>query len=257
MQSNSPNPLSVVILAFNSANTIAMVIESVKKISDDVVVMDSGSTDDTRQICESLGTRWIYAEWKGYSENKNLGSSFAQHSWILSIDSDEVVSPELAQSILEELSKQPKNKAFKIRFRSIYCGHRIRFGGWNPEYHIRLFNKNQANWALSEVHEYLHLEPQTGIETLSGRIDHYSFPTVESHYRKMEVYADLFAKRQFKNGKNTSLPYLYLKLVFQFLKEYIFKLGMLDGFIGLKLAFINTQYTLLKYKKLRALHANS
>ena len=144
VQSNSPNPLSVVILAFNSASTISRVIESVKSISEDVLVMDSGSTDDTRQICESLGARWIYAEWIGYSENKNLGNSLALHHWILSIDSDEVVSPELAQSISKGLSKEPKNKAFKLRFRSIYCGHRIRFGGWNPEYHIRLFDKSKA-----------------------------------------------------------------------------------------------------------------
>ena len=234
-----------------------MVIKSVKDISDDVVVMDSGSTDNTRQICESLGARWMYAEWRGYSENKNLGNSLAQHNWILSIDSDEVVSPELAKSIQKELRQEPKNKAFKIRFRSIYCGQRIQFGGWNPEYHIRLFDKRQAHWAISEVHEYLHLEPSLEIQMLSGRIDHYSFPTVESHYQKMEVYADLFAKRQFKNGKNISIPYLYLKLVFQFFKEYILKLGILDGLFGLKLAFINTQYTLLKYNKLRQLHANS
>lgn len=234
-----------------------MVLESVKGISDDIVVMDSGSTDTTREICEGTGARWIYAEWKGYSENKNLGNSLAIHDWILSIDSDEVVTPELADSILSELKKDPKQTAFKIRFRSVYCGHRIRFGGWNPEYHVRLFDKTTTRWNTAEVHEQLELAPGTRIKELEGRIEHYSFPSKEAHQAKNERYASLFAGRMFERGKYISLPGLYVKLAFQFLKEYIFKLGFLDGAIGLELARMNVQYTWLKYMKLRELHANS
>lgn len=224
---------------------------------DDVVVMDSGSSDNTEAICLRMGARWHFAEWKGYSENKNLGNSLAKNDWILSIDSDEVVSPELASSIQFRFAQPLENVAFRLRFLSIYCGKPIYYGGWNPEYHIRIFNKQRARWNQADVHESLYFEQPASVETLAGRILHYSFPTLESHYKKMEVYASLFAQRQYKQGKNISTLFLYLKLVFQFFKEYVFKLGFLDGFSGLQLARMNLRYTLLKYRKLQALHAHS
>lgn len=234
-----------------------MVLQSVSRLSDDVVVIDSGSTDQTQELCEKHGARWISAEWKGYSENKNLGNSLALHPWILSIDSDEVVSPELADSIRHRFAKPLIDVAFRLRFLSVYCGKKIYYGGWNPEYHIRLFHKERGRWKIAEVHEMLELDQPTHIETLEGRILHHSFPTEKRHLEKMEVYATLFAAREYKQGRNISSAFLYLKLAFQFMKEYLLKLGILDGAMGWRVAVMNLKYTALKYRKLQQLHAHS
>ncbi|MCU0341774.1 MAG: glycosyltransferase family 2 protein [Spirosomaceae bacterium] len=163
-------PLSAVIITVNQAHKIGRTIEAVKTLTDDIVVVDSGSTDDTREVARAAGARVYERAWTGYSEQKNFGNDHAQHDWILSIDDDEVISPELAASIREAIETTPAFDAFDLPFRTVFCGQMIRFGGWNPESHVRLFDRTKIQWNTDAVHEGLTLKPQHRICKLSGYV---------------------------------------------------------------------------------------
>jgi glycosyltransferase involved in cell wall biosynthesis len=243
-------PLSAVIITVNQAHKIGRTIEAVKTLTDDIVVVDSGSTDDTREVARAAGARVYERAWTGYSEQKNFGNAHAQHDWILSIDDDEVISPELATSIREAFETTPAFDAFDLPFRTVFCGQMIRFGGWNPESHVRLFDRTKIQWNTDAVHEGLTLKPQHRICKLSGYVLHYTVDTPAQFAAKTDRYSTLFAEKGLKMGKKPNFVKLYLSPVFRFLREYIFKLGFLDGYYGWFIAKENARYTYLKYQKM-------
>jgi len=246
-------PLSAVIITVNQEKKIRATIEALKILTTDIVVVDSGSTDRTRAVAQSLGARVYERAWAGYSDQKNFGNSQAQHDWILSVDDDEVVSPALAQSIREVFTNTPQADAYHLPFRTIFCGKMIRFGGWNPESHIRLFNKNLIQWNTDAVHEGLTIKPQYRVDKLTGFVLHYTVDTPQQFAKKTDRYSTLFAEKGTKIGKKASFVKIYLSPAFRFLREYIFKLGFLDGRYGFFIAQENARYTYLKYKKLKDL----
>ncbi len=244
--------ISVVIITFNEENKIERTIEAVSSLTDDIVVVDSYSTDSTPEICKRLNVTFVQQAWAGYGKQKNAGHVYAKHDWILSIDADEVVSPELLTE-LKQLNLTSPLRLYNIPFKTYFCNQLIRFGGWNPQHHIRLFNKNFTEWDTLAVHETLIYPKNYQIITLKGTIHHYSYDTIDDYKSKSDKYTTLFAERLYARGKKASLAKRYISPSFTFLKEYFLKLGILDGAIGFKIACFNFNYTYEKYAKLYAL----
>ena len=251
MYNNSQN-ISVVIITFNEENKIRKTIDAVSSLTDDIIVIDSFSTDATQSICEQLNVTFIQQAWNGYGNQKNTGHAYAKYDWILSIDADEVVSPELLQE-LKSLKLKSENQVFNIPFKTYFCNILIQYGGWNPQFHIRLFNKKVTEWDRLAVHETLKFPADVEVITLNGTIDHYSYDSIEDYKTKSQRYTDLFAIRLKERGKKATWIKTEISPLFTFIKEYIFKLGVLDGAIGFKIACLNYNYTKQKYSKLKKL----
>ncbi|MBC7450260.1 MAG: glycosyltransferase family 2 protein [Cytophagales bacterium] len=249
---NPHNHISVVIITYNEEDKIRRTVEAVSVFTDDVVVIDSYSTDSTPAICRELNVTFIQQAWSGYGHQKNTGHAYARYDWILSIDADEVVSEELSKELKELLLDSPST-LYNIPFKTYFCNQLVRFGGWNPQFHVRLFNKKMVEWNTLEVHETLHYPEQNSIITLKGSILHYSYDTMEDYLSKSGTYTTLFAERMQARSKRATWIKLYLSPSFTFIKEYIFKLGFLDGTLGFKIACLNFNYTKTKYLKLKAL----
>ena len=243
-------PLSAVIITVNQEKKILKTIEALKLLTDDIVVVDSGSTDLTRKVARAAGANVLEHAWEGYSAQKNFGNAWAKHDWILSVDDDEVISPELVESIRKAFTPAPDADAFDLPFRTVFSGKLIRFGGWNPESHVRIFNKKQIQWNTDAVHEGLTLKPEDTIKKLSGYVYHYTVDTPEQFAAKTDRYSTLFAEKGVKLGKKSNFVKTFLSPIFRFSVEYVFKLGFLDGYYGWFIAKENARYTYLKYKKL-------
>lgn len=249
--------LSAVIITHNAKDTIGNCIDALLKVTNDIVVVDSGSNDGTKEICLSKPVRYFEKEWEGYSANKNFGNLQAKNDFILSIDSDEILSDELIESINLEFQKQEISDAYKIRFLTRFCDKWIKYGSWNPEWHVRIFDKRKIQWQLLDVHETLNYNANHDIKLLEGLVLHYSYSSVESHLKKIESYTTLFAERGFKAGKKANSLKAYTSAGFTFLSSYLLKFGFLDGYYGFVVAKNNSWYSYLKYKKLAAKWINN
>ena len=165
--------LSVVIITKNEAHIIGTTLQSLQGLTDDIVMVDSGSTDDTISIGKQFNARVIEMGWNGYGINKNVGIDAAQHDWILNIDADEALDEELKQALLQ-LSLTDNLVLYEMRFKNFFCGKWIRFGEWGFDKHIRLFNRKQVRWNTAAVHESLQLPSGARVQLMQGHILHYT-----------------------------------------------------------------------------------
>ena len=241
--------ISAVIITKNEAHIIGRTLESLKGLVDDIVIVDSGSTDDTLSVCKPFNADIIQTSWEGYGINKNKGIDAAKHNWILNIDADETIDDELKQTILD-LALQKEEEVFEIRFKNFFCEKWIRFGEWGFDKHIRLFNRNKVRWNTAAVHESLQLPEKVTVTQLKGSILHYTTHSREEFNNKTISYAQLNAEKYFQQGKKVNSFKQYLSPVFSFIQNYFFKLGFLDGREGFIIAKATAQYTFLKYKYL-------
>lgn len=242
--------ISIVIISFNAARTIENVLRSALQLSNDVVVLDSKSSDQTKEICLKYSVNFQEQDWLGYGKQKNIANAFAKHDWILSLDADEVLSETLMQELrVQELEN---GKAYQIRFQNIYCGKQIHFGRWKNEKHVRLFHKKEVSWNENAVHERLKLE-KVVIHSLTGFIQHYSMNSKAEHYAKAKKYALMGAEKLKKQGKKATFVKQYINPIFRFVKDYFFSLGFLDGKLGFQIAFIIAKETYWKYQNLKKL----
>jgi len=251
-------PLSAVLITKNEAEVIATTIKALLLLTDDVVVVDSNSTDKTVQIAQDLGARVFVQDWLGYGPQKNFANSKAKYDWILSIDADEVIENELVDAINDLFSKTvQENEVFKIKRRTVYEGKLLKYGSLINEKHIRFFNRKSAKWSDGDVHETLDLADNVVQKMIpNGAILHYSYRNLGEHEGKIDNYTNLYAKKAFKKGKKVNFVKLYLSAPFKFVKDYFFRFGFLDGKLGLKVARLNFRYDWLKYRKLRSLYLN-
>lgn len=243
--------ISAVIIARNEATRIGACLESLQGIADEILVLDSGSSDGTQALCRQWGATVVEPGWQGYSENKNLGIEMAAHPWVLSIDADESLSPELRDSILA--AKPALQGAYRFNRLTRYCGRWIRHGGWYPDAKVRLFPKTQARWE-GEVHERLLLAPGTGITQLSGDLLHDSIRSLAEHLQRAAHYAGLAAAAMHREGKQAEWYQLRLAPSLRFLRMYILKAGFWDGWQGYQLCRISAQSLFWRYAMLRALN---
>lgn len=244
--------LSVVIITFNEERNIDRCLRSVKELADEVVVMDSFSTDGTERICREHGVRFIQRAWEGYSATKNAANASASFDWILSLDADEAPSPRLIQSILELKKKESLSTASFNRLTN-YCGSWIRHCGWYPDVKIRLFDRRNTRW-VGHIHEELNFSQPVTVQHIEGDLLHYSYYSMEEHYRQAEKFATLSAENMFAKGKKTNGLQLLVKPAFKFFRNYVIKLGFLDGISGYRVCRIAAYETYLKYSKLSKLH---
>ncbi len=246
--------LSVVIITLNEERNIGRCLESVQKITDDIVVMDSGSADRTEDICRAYpNVNFQKTVWKGYSETKNQAAAFAKYDFILSLDADEVVSEKLEQSLLSMLHADCLKGAYSMNRLTNYCGSWIKHTSWYPDTKIRIWNKNEGRWE-GDLHEKVEFSRPVAVSHLKGDLLHYSYYSVADHVRKIDGYTSLGAKVAFEKGKKASL----LKLIFsgpvRFFKDYFIKLGFLDGYAGFQVAKMSAFLSYLKYAKLRDMY---
>lgn len=229
--------ISAVILSRNEADRISQCISSLIDIVDEVIVVDSGSEDDTTDIAKSLGANVNIIDWKGYGANKNFGHSLARNNWILSIDSDEWLSAELAEEILR--LKKHDNIVYTINRTNIYMGKKIHYSGWSPDWVPRLFNKKHVSWNDNLVHEKLIIPKGYSLLKLNECLMHNSYRSKEDHKAKTDNYAMLKAKSWIESGNSPSFLKRHFGPGFKAFHSFVIKAGFLDGKEGRQIANMN------------------
>jgi glycosyltransferase involved in cell wall biosynthesis len=242
-------PVSIVIITKNEVDLISRCVSNAKLISDDVIIVDSGSTDHTLDIASVYGCRTFDRPWDGYGANKNKGIELAKYDWILSIDADETPDGDLIKS-LHSLKLDEPAMVYDIKFRSYFGQKPVRFGSWGRDHHIRLFNRKSVKWSETMVHETLIMPENTCVRKLKGHIHHYSVKNLAEYTRKGSYYARLSARQYFHDGKKAGIIKLYISPLFGFIKNYLFYLGFLDGRVGWKIAKATLKNTHHKYQLL-------
>jgi len=242
-------PVSVVILTCNEADRIENCVLHALLISDDVIIVDSGSTDRTVEIARRLGCSILQECWNGYGNNKNKGIKTAKYDWILSLDADEVPDYDLVMA-LQKLDLSNPDIVYNISFKVFFGKKAIRFGSFGSEKHLRLFNRTVVKWADVPVHETLILHNNIVKKMLRGHINHYAINGPEEYKRKMLHYAALNAHKYLMSGRRATVIKRHFSPVFNFVKNYIFRLGFIDGKEGLFIASTMAWYTSLKYQYL-------
>lgn len=248
--------LSVVIACKNAAGVIGETIKSFAGLTDDVLIYDNGSTDGTQEIVKRNGAKLIEGSWEGFGKTKNKANALAKNDWILSLDADEAIDDELKRSLLD-LDLSNEMTVYEFRFKNFLGNKWLRFGEWGNDKHIRLFNRLRIKWNDAEVHESLLLPAGTKVILLSGNVIHKTAATIHEYKEKMKRYAGLNAEKYFKHGKKSNNLKSVFSPSFSFIKNYLFKLGFLDGATGYHCAKINARYTFLKYKMLKKLDQQS
>ncbi len=248
--------LSVVIISYNEEKNIGRCLESVKGVADEIVVLDSGSTDATTEICKRYGASVFHHKFDGHIEQKNRAITFAQYPHILSLDADEALNETLRKEVMEIKKNFAKDGYYMNRLTN-YCGHWVKHCGWYPDTKLRLWDSRKGRWTGVNPHDKYELfEGDKNTAHLKGDILHYSYYTLQDHYRQVEYFTSISAKAYFEKGKRAAIYKLVLNPVAKFLDHYIFKLGFMDGKAGYLISRISAYATWLKYKKLRELQAH-
>lgn len=249
--------LSVILITHNEARNIQACLESVA-FADDVVVLDSGSTDETMRIARSLGANVsASSDWRGFGVQKNRALASATSDWVLALDADERVTPELSQEIRAHLSKASASGvslAFALPRLTQFCGVWIRHCGWTPDYVLRIFKRGDARFSDDLVHERLLLEsPSTQVVRLKFPLLHYSYPTPEHYWLKLQRYSQDWARQRHAQGQKTTIVRAALSAITAFVRSYVFQLGFLDGAMGFAVCTMQAQAAFGKYFELYCL----
>ena len=238
--------ISATIITFNEESNIRAACESVAW-ADEIVVVDSNSTDATRDIAAECGARVIVNAWPGFGAQKQFAVEQANHDWIFSLDADERVSDELRQSITA-LGDQPQADGYLIARRTFYQNRWIRGGGWYPDRQLRLFKRTKGHWKQRHIHESVAMDPSARVENLSGDLLHYTSPSAAHHHRMIgERYAPLAAQQMFEEGRRTSVAGVASAGPSAFIRSYILKGGFRDGFAGFTIASFAAHHAFLKH----------
>lgn len=244
--------LSAVIITFNEEKNIARCLQSVKDVADEILVVDSYSTDRTEQICRSMGARFIQNRWQGYTSQKNFANSMALHDHILSIDADEALSDDLRKSILI-VKENWLSDGYIMNRMTNYCGKWIRHGSWYPDRKLRLFDRTKGSWK-GVIHEEFFLKDGTRTGSIRGDLLHYSYYSISDHVKQANHFTDITAELAYSKGKRAGPLKILFSPVVKFIRDYFLLLGFLDGYPGFIIAHISANATFLKYVKLRQLH---
>jgi glycosyltransferase involved in cell wall biosynthesis len=246
-------PLSVIIITRNESANIAACLESVA-FADEVVVLDGQSVDNTAEIARQHGAKVFLADsWEGFGRQKNKALSYAQHEWVLSLDADERVSPALAKEIQQALNNNGA-LLYDIPRLTNFCGQWIHHCGWRPDRVIRLFKRSVARFSDDVVHEKLLPLHNIAIGKLEHSLLHYSYPDANAYWRKLQVYSLAWAEQKYEQGQTTSMGRAIGSGLVAFIKSYVFRLGFLDGAMGLAVCILQGQAAYGKYFTLYCLN---
>ena len=242
--------LSATIITNNEARNIARAIRSLP-CADEVIVIDSESTDDTASVARSLGAIVVTHPFAGFAAQKNFATSQARHDWILSLDADEELNTAAQQAVEQWKASAPGANGYRFARRARYLGRWIGHSGWYPDYKLRLFDRRHGEWRGAYVHESVVVEG--AVETLPGEILHYTCDSLEEHRERIEFYTDLAAREMFEQGKRVSALGRQLAPPWIFLETYLLRGGILDGREGFLIARMAALYVNRKFEKLQRL----
>lgn len=246
--------ITAAIITRNEAQNIARALRSVS-FADEVVVLDSGSTDDTVAIARQCGARVVVHAWEGFSAQKNFVARQAQHDWILSLDADEELTADAQEAVERWKASEPAAAGYRFARRARYLGRWILHSGWYPDYKLRLYDRRRGEWQGSYVHESVAVAGP--VETLAGEILHYTCDSLEDHRNRIEFYTDLAAREMLERKQRVGLLARLLLPGWVFLHTYFIRLGILDGYQGLLIARMAARYVRRKHSKWAALDAKS
>ncbi len=244
--------ISAAIITYNEERNIARCIESLLPVVDEVLVVDSYSTDKTQYICEQYPVRFIQHTFEGHIQQKNKALELATYDHIISLDADEALDQELQQSILKLKSDFSKDGYYVKRYNN-YCGQWINHSDWSKDKKLRVFNKNKALWGGINPHDQIRIEPGSQTEHLKGKILHWVHKTHEEHKQKVHKFSTIAAREYYKLGRASNWLHIIFKPTWIFIRSYFLRMGFLDGKNGLILCTFSARTTYLKYYKLRQL----
>lgn len=242
-------PISVVIITFNEEQNIARCIRSVSKVADEIVVLDSYSTDRTTEIAAALGATIYREKFRGYIGQKNLAVQLASHHYILSLDADEALDEELTHSILEA-KKTLVSRAYRMKRCTNFCGRFIRHGLWYPDRKIRLFDRRVAHWGGLNPHDKVIVQKEFPVCDLRGHLLHYSFNTMEDLIWQNNRLSSIAASTLYSLGRRSNWFRMLVNPSWAFINGYFLRRGFLDGFEGFTIAIHTAHQVFLKYSKL-------
>jgi glycosyltransferase involved in cell wall biosynthesis len=238
--------ISATIIAYNEQKNIARAIESLR-CCDEILVVDSGSTDMTAEIAQRLGARVIDNPWEGYAKQKNAAAETANHEWILSIDADESLSEALEAEIWQLKKKGPDYDAYSMPRLAQYLGRWILHSGWHPDRKIRLYRRDKGRWVGNYVHERVQVDGRVG--HLDANLLHYTCDSLSEHLETMNRYTTLAAEQLVAEKVEIGMRHLLLDPPWTFFRSYFLKRGYLDGIEGLAIGYMAATYNFVKYAK--------
>jgi glycosyltransferase involved in cell wall biosynthesis len=242
--------LSVTVITKNEAADLAAALESVRW-ADEIVVVDSGSDDETVAIARRFTDRVVVRDWEGYAAQKNIAAGLAQHDWILSLDADERVTEALAGEIRGALAGPPAHRAYRIPRVTWHLGRWLRSTDWYPDLQLRLYDRTAARWTGAYVHEAVVVDGSIG--TLSGELQHFAYRDIADHLETIDRYTTLAARQMHDNGRRAGLLRIAGHPPLAFLRNYLAHRGFRDGTVGFIVSAMNAYYVFLKFAKLWAL----
>jgi glycosyltransferase involved in cell wall biosynthesis len=240
--------ISAVLITLNEESNIEGALRSLEGIASEIIVVDAQSSDRTVKIARKYTDRVFERAWTGFSDQKNFANSQATFPWILSLDADERLSPELRQELQALLAEEPNCAGFSMPRRVFYLGRWIRHSGWYPDRKIRLFRRDRGRWEGEYVHENLVVDG--AVQKLAGSIHHFSYKNIHDHLARINRFSDLGAKKLYAQKKKCRWYHLLVLPWSRFLKSYFLKLGVLDGFPGLVISVLNGYAIFVRYAKL-------
>ncbi|MEP7106319.1 MAG: glycosyltransferase family 2 protein [Ferruginibacter sp.] len=241
---------SVVLICNNWSPELFRTLESVKDLGSELLIYDSGKLDNLSEKVKSYGAKVTRGEWKNYGETRKKAYLLARYDWILAIDSDEIIDDTLRHSITQ-IDLNQEQIMYKFRFKNFVGKKEIKHGEWGNTRHIRLGNRKAATFKNMIVHEELVLKPGVHVKTLEGFVLHNTARNIEDYLHKMLIYAKLSSEKYQQEGRQASFLKLFFSPLFSFIKNYVFRLGFLDGWEGFLCAGMSSWYTFLKYAYLR------
>lgn len=238
--------LSVVIITKNEERNIERCLKSIVEVADEIIVVDSFSTDNTIAICEKYDVKVIQRKFDGYGSQKQYATEQASFDYVLSLDADEELTTELKKSILAAKEKSGYD-CYSFNRMNFFCNKEIHFCGWSPDKQIRLFNKHVLNWNNRTVHELIEVTNKQTIFNLSGDLNHYTCSSIGEQEEKAEKYARISADIIANRKKSISCIIPVVKFCFVFFKTYVINLGILDGYYGFEISRISAKSSFNKY----------
>jgi len=244
--------ISAVIIAYNEESFIGKCLASLDGIADEIVVVDSFSSDSTEEICKKYNVRFIKHKFEGYRDQKNFALKHATYKKILSLDADEALSRELRESILA-VKDNWEYDGYYVSRRNYYCGKWIRHSHWYPDRQLRLFKINSGKWGELNLHERFRMSTGAKVGKLNGDLYHWPYSNFQEHIDKMHKFSLIGAQEFHRSGKKANHITPYIHLIWGFIRTYIIKLGFLDGRYGYQICSLYAKSTFNKYKHLRLL----
>lgn len=236
---------SIVIVCKNEEASIGRTLGSVRGVTDDIVVYDSGSTDGTGAVVEGAGITPRRGPWLGFGATRRAATALAKHDWVLCVDADESLTEDLRNE-LRHFTPQP-GTAYAVRLRNHLGARYIRWGAWGADRRIRLFNRTGCNWSDAPIHEKVTLPPGTEVVHLKGTMHHRTAASIADYRRKLDAYARLTAEHYHREGKEATFVRRHLSPLYTFFKNYVLKLGFLEGRAGWQISVATARYTHKKY----------